>query len=314
MKKPSRKMRNDFPALGMSDQDIRSSSNTTAERLEALHEPRTMIAREDGAKVLRRVRDLSPLAHAHPTISAGIDKAREHGLPQAFPPSVEQFGEDTVWAWEHSDDPQRRLLAEAIRLGVETRGVVSLSEDEYPVRVLLNTGRPPQPQLPGGKEYSVADLLGHEQRRQYYEGPHIVAEVADADELWRLDYERIVRGGVPDQTVVVHSSRDDMDTAVYPVPVQCSQRRALWLLWQDPRVMTVYEPYRECWFCEDWLDDGIDSFLTVSCGATLRALPTCPSCRRQFLDDTNAEGLDFFYPYDRSFFEQGCPDDAYLPA
>lgn len=312
MKKPNRKLRKEFPALGMADQNIHSTADTTVEQLEALHQPHTMVAREDGAKVLRRVRDLSPLAQAHPVIAAGIDKAREQGMPQADPLSVELFGEDTVWAWEHGDDPRRRLDAEAARLGVDPTDPMSLSEDEYPERVLLNTGRPPQPRLPGGKEYSVADLCEHEHRRQYYEGPHVVAEFAEADELWQLDYERIVRGGFPDQTVVVHSSRSDLGTVVHPVPMQCSQRRALWLLWRDPDA--VAERYGECWFCEDWPDNGIDSFLTVSCGATLRALPTCSTCRRRFLADTDGEGLDFFYPDDRSFYEHGCPDDAYLPA
>lgn len=314
MKKPNRKLRKDFPALGMSDRALRASADADVERLEALHEPHSMVARQDGGKVLRRVRDLSPLWHAVPMIVAGIDRAREHGMPQADPMTVEQVGEDVVWSWEHSDDPRRRLDAEAIRLGVDTKDTVSLSEDAYPERVLLNTGRPPQPRLPGGKEYSVADLREHEQRRQYYEGPHVVAELAEADELWKLDYERVVRGGFPDQTVVVHSSRSDWDTVVHPVPMQCSQRRALWLLWRDPRVMTVYERYGECWFCEDWPDDGIDSFLTVSCGATLRALPTCSTCRRRFLAETDGAGLDFFYPDDRSFYEHGCQDDRYLPA
>lgn len=304
-----RELRKAFPALGMSDQKIRRTANAQADQIEALHEPYAIHAKHDGTREMRRVRDLSPLWHAVPEIVAGVDRARHHGQPEADPLSVDGCGgEDAVWLMEHSEDSYQRMKAEAARLGVDPRDRLALHPDEYPERVLLNTGRPPQPLLPGGREYTIDDLRAHDDNRRFYEGPHIVDEIAEQDDLWQLEYERIQRGGAPIQTVLIH---DDGGTEEHPVPMHCSHYRALLLTFREFAAREFAAHYPECWFCRDCSDDGLDALLLVSGGATMRAFPTCGECRRRFLAETNGVGLDFYYARDRAFFREGLPDDAY---
>lgn len=303
-----------FPPLGMSGAEVleaATASPVVAQLLELL-EPHATVVRTDGSRVLRKARRLSPLANEHPKIAAGLDRARNHDGPPRYSVTVDTYGEDQVREWEVSDEPYYRRLAEACRLGVDPGDSLSLHRDEFPERVLLNTGRPPQPLLRGGREYTPEDLRAHDKSRRYYEGPHVVEQIAEAETLWELDYERVCQGGAPIQTVMVHDADNDYGTTMYPVPVGCSQERRARLIWREAEPDNPDDEfYQVCWWCDAWLDRGIDAMLVVSCGAILRVFPTCPGCHDEFVADIPV-GLDFHHVSDRNFFLRGMPDDAYL--
>lgn len=307
---PDPKWKKRLPALFLTDAELRRAalSDSQVAQLRELHEPHMMVIRKDGSRELRPIRRLSHAAVEHPVIAKGLDRARNHDRPQAFPLSAEDYGEDIVRIWENGDSPYHQMLAEGCRLGIDPSDRLSLHPDEYPARVLLNTGRPPQPKRRDDSEYTVDDLRKHDQRRRYYEGPHVVEQIAEAERLWQMDYDRISTGGFPTQAVIVHNDADDVGTVVYPVPMGCSPERRARLLWID---VDPDESYRCCWWCEGWQDQPIDAMMAVSCGATLRVFPTCPGCHDQFVADLGGV-VDFQYLSDREFFLTGMPDDMYL--
>ncbi|MFT3663318.1 MAG: hypothetical protein QM809_18720 [Gordonia sp. (in: high G+C Gram-positive bacteria)] len=295
-----------FPALSMKSDELLSVVDPLAEQILALHQPLVNRMTRDDVKGLRRARDLSPLANEHPVIRASLDRARNNEPPSCHPFTMEYYGEEAIREMEQSANPYRRKIAEAIRMGVDPFDSLSLHSDEFPSRVLRNTGRPPQPRFPKGREYTEQDLRDHDRNRRYYDGPHVTREIADADRLCELDYDRIARGGFPAQTVVVHNAPNDVGTIPYPVPLWTTPERVLLLAWHDPET----DRYAECWHCQEWEDTGIRWLMMVSCGATLRVLPTCRQCRRRFTRDL-PDGLDYLDLDDRSFFRDGWPDDAY---
>ena len=208
-----------------------SYRNPVVEQLRELMDPHRNVMRANGRKVVRRERELSPWVHNHPIISAGIDRAREYARQDAFPRCVEDYGEAQVREWEQSSNPHYRDLAAGCRMNADFTDTLEYA-DSYPPRVQLNTGRPPQQRLSCGREYSDEDLHEHERHRQFYEGPHVLAEIDDARRAWELDRARVYAGGSPVKVVTVHSDDADWGTWSYPVPVSCSPERRVRLLAQ----------------------------------------------------------------------------------
>lgn len=276
-----------------------------------LHMPKRTVIGPSGHPVVVRERRLSRAVRNHAALGApGLDRAKNADRgPQPSVETVETFGEDQVREWEASSDSQDRARARAIRLGIDTRDHVIEYAERYPDRLLLNTGRPPLPPLPGGREYTLDDLRAHESKRVLFEGPEVFERIAAEERVCQLDYERICAGGVPDRTVIVHNDLTDMGTEAYPVPVMGTSLRQLRLMWMD----YTESNFRMCWWCRQWQDDAdIDAIMPVTCGATTRAFPTCPACEREFRDDLG-DGVDFLHVSDRTFFEIGLPSDEYLP-
>lgn len=273
-----------------------------------LLEPQQVTERPDGSRVIQRERWLSALANEHPVIAESLARARNHDGPHRNPQSVAEYGEEQVREWEASDDPYLRGRAEACRAGVDDHDPLSYA-DYYPDRLLLNTGRPPQPRLPGGREYTLDDLRRHEANRPYYEGPHVVQQIATAQEMWQLDHDRVYAAGNPVRVVILHNHPDDWGTSVVPVPINCTAERRAQLLWMDNRPGGEYE---DCWHCGEDEPGGIDAMLLVTCGPVLRVFPTCRDCHDDFQKYFPHGGLDFQYVSDRSFFQSGLPDDRFL--
>lgn len=275
-----------------------------------LFSPRRTVVGPNGQRAVVREMKLSPLVREHPLGRAGLDRARnvDRG-PKPDVETVEMIGQEQVREWEVSGDPYDRDRAQAVRLGIDTRDHTIDYYERYPDRLLLNTGRPPLPLLPGGREYTLEDLRQHDNHRVLYEGPEALSRIAEEERVCQLDYERISRGGAPDRTILFHSDPGDMGTQAYPVPVLSTPLRMLRLMWKD----YSETDYRACWWCEQWQDDAdIDAIMPVTCAATTRALPTCPTCERTFKADLGS-GVHFLHASDRTFFQIGLPSDEYIP-
>lgn len=263
-------------------------------------------------------RQLSPLWHTSEEIMDAVIRAQEDHNSEPPPVTVAACGgvrgETFLRELENSGDSADRAKAKAIRAGVDWRDMIGdyLHDDLYADRLLLNTGRPPLPLLPGGREYTVDDLRQHEAERRYFGGAEAMARIHHEKQVVDLDRERIRRAGEADRTVILHSAdRGDDDHGVFtqplPVPAMCSPLRAARLYYADPRVGTELTT---CWFCHEDRDQ-IDALMMISCDPTTRALPTCATCERYF-SDRLGHGVDFLKVSYRRFFQLGMPSDEYL--
>ncbi|KXO91298.1 hypothetical protein [Tsukamurella pseudospumae] len=297
------------PALGMSGAELSAAHSPSIDHLLAMNEPKVTIMGPDGHRVLVRERRLSRNVNKHPLGVAGLDRARnEDRGPATYAETVEMLGEDRVRELEASSDPRDRARAGCARLEVDPSDNVIDYAGHYPDRLLLNTSRPPQPLLPGGREYTLEDLRAHDSKRCYYEGPHVQERIAAEERVCQLDYERVRAAGAPDRVVVIHNQPEDVCTEAHPVPVMSTPLRIVRLLWRE----TAESGFAQCWWCEEWQDTEIDAMMVVTCGPTTRVFPTCPTCEEVFKADLG-DGVDFVYVSDRRFFQIGLPSDEYLP-